>query len=226
MTPYAHRRDTTVALRMGGVLLGAGTALAVHAAGPDRYRLDPVHTRVLFAVSHAGFSQALGTVSGSEGELWFDPADWRSAGVDVRIPMARIDLGDAKWNAAVTGSGLLDVARFPQARFVSRSVEPRADGRLDICGDVTLHGSTRPLCFDAAFNQARRHPLPPFRRTAGFSATATLSRSAFGVDAWRSLIGDQVTLRIEAEAVRVAAAGGRGGDAASSASTATSGNMP
>jgi polyisoprenoid-binding protein YceI len=44
--------------------------------------------------------------------------------------------------------------------------------------------------------------MPPFRRTAGFSATATLSRAAFGADAWTSLIGDQVTLRIEAEARR------------------------
>jgi polyisoprenoid-binding protein YceI len=44
--------------------------------------------------------------------------------------------------------------------------------------------------------------MPPFRRTAGFSATTSLSRAAFGADAWGSLIGDQVTLRIEAEARR------------------------
>ena len=42
-------------------------------AAAERYRLDPVHTRVLFAIEHAGFSQALGTVSGSEGVLAFDP---------------------------------------------------------------------------------------------------------------------------------------------------------
>ena len=53
------------------------------------------------------------------------------------------------------------------------------------------------------FNQLKRHPLPPFHRTAGFSATATLSRKAFGIDAWPSVIGDDVELRIEAEAIRV-----------------------
>src|SRR5690606_29745587 len=52
-------------------------------------------------------------------------------------------------------------------------------------------------------NGARRHPLPPFRRTVGFSATATLSRADFGITAWRSMIGDTVELRIEAEAMRV-----------------------
>jgi hypothetical protein len=52
------------------------------------------------------------------------------------------------------------------------------------------------------FNQLKHHPMPPFRRTAGFSATATLSRKAFGIDAWPTVIGDEVELRIEAEAVR------------------------
>ena len=45
-------------------------------------------------------------------------------------------------------------------------------------------------------------PRPPFRRTAGFSATATLSRADYGITAWQSVIGDEVALRIEAEAVR------------------------
>jgi polyisoprenoid-binding protein YceI len=52
---------------------------AANAAPPQRYGLDPVHTRVMFAVSHAGFSQALGTVSGARGSLLFDRDDWRSA---------------------------------------------------------------------------------------------------------------------------------------------------
>ena len=52
----------------------------------DRYRLDPVHTRVLFAIDHAGFSQALGTISGSQGVLDFDPEDWPSARLEVTVP--------------------------------------------------------------------------------------------------------------------------------------------
>ena len=44
--------------------------------------------------------------------------------------------------------------------------------------------------------------MPPFRRTVGFSATAALSRKDFGIDAWPSVIGDAVELRIEAEATR------------------------
>ena len=55
---------------------------------------------------------------------------------------------------------------------------------------------------EVTVNAVKRHPLPPFRRTVGFSAVGALSRKAFGLDAWPSVIGDTVDLRIEAEAVR------------------------
>lgn len=192
---------------------GAATADAqapgAQAAAPDPkgaadYGFDPVHTRVMFALSHAGFSQAIGTVSGAAGRLRFDPADWRSARLDVQVPLTRLDLGDGKWNKAALARNLLDGKRWPTARFVSATVEPAAGDpqRFKVCGTLSLHGVDGPLCLDVKFNALKRHPLPPFHRTAGFSATATLSRAAFGIDAWKSVIGDEVELRIEAEALR------------------------
>ena len=179
------------------LLSAAGSAQAQ----VQRYELDPVHTRVLFAVSHAGFSQALGTISGSVGELEFDPSDWRSARVDVVVPLAKLDLGDPEWNAAVLGRRLLRAETYPRARFVSASVTPRDATHARVCGDLSLHGATAPLCLEVTLNALERHPMPPFRRTVGFSATGTLDRKAFGIDAWEGLIGDTVELRVEAEAV-------------------------
>lgn len=188
-----------------GVLPMAASAEAV------RYELDPVHTRVLFAVSHAGFSHALGTVSGSSGELWFDPDDWASARLQATVPLVRLDLGDAKWNKAALAANLLDAGRHPQASFVSTRIEPIDATHAMVHGTLTLHGVAREVTLDVALNAAKRHPMPPFRRTVGFSATTTISRKDFGIDAWPSVIGDAVELRIEAEATR---ARGDGDDAA------------
>lgn len=175
---------------------------AAQAFEPETYAIDPVHTRVLFAIDHAGFSKAMGTVSGSTGTLVFDRNDWASARLDVRVPLERLDLGDTKWNDAVRATNLLDTKRHPDAHFVSTKIEAADADHAKVCGDLTLRGVTKPLCMDVTFNALKRHPLPPFRRTAGFSATATLSRSAFGMSAWPTVIGDQVELRIEAEAER------------------------
>ena len=177
-------------------------AATAGAAGPETYALDPVHTRVVFLVEHAGFSRAMGAISGSSGTLRFDRDDWRSAQLDATVPLTRLDLGDAKWNAAALASNLLDGKRHPEARFVSTQVEGVDAGHARICGELTLRGVTGPVCMDVTLNALKRHPLPPFRRTAGFSATATLSRKAFGIEAWPSVIGDEVTLLIETEAVR------------------------
>ena len=75
---------------------------------------------------------------------------------------------------------------------------------------------SRDVPLAVTFNQLRRHPLPPFRPTAGFSATASLSRAEFGIDAWPSAIGDRVELRIEAEATRSGERHARGDGAAPS----------
>ena len=170
-------------------------------AEPAGYALDPVHTRVLFAVSHAGFSDALGTISGSRGQLWFDPDDWSSAKLAVSVPVARFDLGDPGWNRAVGKRSLLDVGAHPVATFVSSRIEPQGADKARVCGTLTLREVGREVCLDVVFHQLKRHPMPPFHRTAGFSATATLSRSAFGITTWPTVIGDAVQLRIEAEAV-------------------------
>lgn len=190
-------------------MLAAALALAssvapqgARAADAEAWRLDPVHTRVMLAVDHAGFSKAIGTISGSTGVLVFTPGDWAGARIEAEVPLARLDFGDEKWNRAVGAGNLLDVADHPVARFVSTRVEPIDADTARVVGQLTLRGVTREVTLEVRLNAAKRHPLPPFRRTVGFSATARLSRADFGVDAWKSVIGDEVELRIEAEATR------------------------
>ena len=191
-----------LSMPLAAVIAACCACATAHAGEPPRYVIDPVHTRVLFEIDHAGFSKAIGTVSGSEGSLLFDADDWSSAKLEVTVPMRRLDMGDSGWTASVFAPRFLDVKRYPQARFVSTRVERREGNRGTLCGELTLHGTTRPLCMELVLNKIARYPLPPFRRTAGFSARTSIKRSDFGMKSWRSLVGDEVELRIEAELVR------------------------
>lgn len=174
-----------------------------HAAGakPREYQLDPVHTRVAFQVDHAGFSRAIGTFSGATGTLVFDPGDWTTATLSVEIPLASLDLGDAKWRERVLDPTFLDAGAQPLARFTSTRVEPTGEDTARVFGDLSLRGTTREVALDVRLNALKRHPLT-FRRTAGFSATGRLVRQDFGMTAWERLVGAEVTLQIEAEAIR------------------------
>ena len=197
-----HLRQPPSSIRLSA-LLALLACLPAVAGEPARYAFDPVHTRVMFAIDHAGFSKAIGTISGSQGSLHFDVEDWSSARLDVVVPMHRLDMGDSGWSASVFAPRFLDVKRHPQARFVATDgLQRQLANRGRACGQLTLHGVTRPLCLDVVLNKAGRYPLPPFRRTIGFSATATLKRSDYGMTSWQSLVGDDIELRIEAELFR------------------------
>jgi polyisoprenoid-binding protein YceI len=144
----------------------------------------------------------MGTVSGSTGTFVFDPDDWSSARVEAQVPIEHLDFGDQKWNDAVLGRNFLQAKQHPVARFVSTRVEPIDATHATVYGNLTLRGVTQEVKLDVVFHQAKRHPMPPFRRTAGFSATGTLSRKAFAITAYPSVVGDEVELRIEAEGAR------------------------
>lgn len=170
-------------------------------ADPEVYRLDPVHTQVLFQVDHQGFSAPFGRVPLKQGWFRFDADDWSQAEVHVELDLARLDMGDAEWNETVRSRQLLDTARWPTARFRSRSVT-QVDAKHGIIhGELTLHGRTQPI--DVAFTLNKMGVDPyAFRYKAGFSATASVARMAFGITRYAEVIGGEVKVSIEAEGLR------------------------
>ena len=170
-------------------------------AGTDSFDVDPVHTRVAFMVSHAGFSNPIGTFSGSTGELRFDENDWNQSSINVSIPVASLNLGDTHWQGKILDGTFFDEKKFPSANFASDRIEKISDNKGIAHGALTIHGVTRPIDLYFTLNALKRHPLT-FKKTIGFSATATLSRKAFDMGAWANLIGDEVKIIIELEASR------------------------
>ena len=112
-------------------------------------------------------------------------------------------------DAHLRSADFLDVARFPEIAFASRSVKPTADG-LAITGDLSLHGVTREVVLQAEFSGTGKDPWGNQR--AGFSAKAGLDRRDFGLvwnaalEAGGVLVGEKVEITIELEAIQQAAA--------------------
>lgn len=196
--PFAAARRAPVPWAAAGLALLLSTGLA---AEPATWRIDPVHTRVLFEVEHLGLAWSLATASGPQGRLVVDPEGWEGAQVEVAIPIDRIDFGDADWNAAMRGRRWFDAERHPVARFRSTAVDAIDASTARVHGELELAGRVAPVVLEVRRNGARRNPLT-LRRTVGFSAHATLDRRDFGLDGSPTLIGHEVRVRIELEAVR------------------------
>lgn len=169
-------------------------------AEPASYTIDPVHTRVAFRVMHAGLSPSIGTLSGPTGRIVFDEDDIAASRVEVEIPLARLDMGDAGWNRKVLRD-FLDAEAHPVARFRSITVRQVSDTLWQVDGELELAGVRAPVTLLTVINAHKRHPLT-LRKTLGVQASADISRRAFGIDAWPSLVGNTVHLDIAVEAVR------------------------
>ena len=165
------------------------------------YRIDPVHTQVLFSADHDGYSRPVGRMRVKAGWLQFDEDDWSTAKVVLDVDTASVDLGDKEWDDAVTGKRFLDAREFPLAHFESTSVEKGEGNRGTLHGKLTLRGVTRELAIPFSFNRAGATIFAGMQTLAGFSAQATLDRTQFGMTAFPKAVGTEVTLRLEVEAI-------------------------
>lgn len=200
--PAPRRSAAQVAFALAS-LLGAGLGATPAArAEPHDYAIDPVHTRIVFFVDHAGFSQAIGTFSGISGGLRYDADDPAASRIEARIPIASLDLGDREWTKAILGGRFFKAERYPQARFVSSAVRAGEDGRLEVVGDLKLRGVERQIVLAATVNADHAHPMT-FKRTLGASAHTELARADFRLGAYPGVVGARVQVRIELEAIRL-----------------------
>ena len=182
--------------------------MAVLAAAPlvaraeaQVYRLDPVHSQVVFNVDHNGFSRSFGRLRVSSGTIRLDRDDWSKSSVDATIDLTSVDMGDDEWDKAVRGKDLLDADRTPTAHYASDSVEKRGDDEGVAHGKLTLRGVTLPLDIPFRVNRVGK-TIYGLHTVAGFSSQVTLDRTAYGMNSNRNSIGTQVTVWLEIEAIR------------------------
>jgi polyisoprenoid-binding protein YceI len=168
-------------------------------AHPLDYRIDNVHSQVLFSANHDGYSNPVGRLAIARGWLRFDADDWTASKVVADIDLVSADLGDKGWNTAVTGRNFLNAAQFPVAHFESDSVTKTGEDTGTLEGRLTLRDMTLPVKVDFTVNRVGT-TLFGFETIAGFSGHATLDRTKFGITAFPKAVGTQVTIRLEIEA--------------------------
>jgi len=185
-------------LSAASLALVAALAAAPVFAAPVTYKLDPSHTIVLAQWSHFGFSNPSANFGDAEGTLVYDADNVAASSVQVTLPLSGLQGFTEKFNEHLRSADFFDAARFPVATFKSTKVEAAGEGKLKVTGDLTIKDNTRPVVLDVTLNKAAAHPMSK-AQSIGFDATATLSRSDFGVGAYVPNVSDEIKLRITTE---------------------------
>lgn len=163
---------------------------------------DKAHSEVDFSILHLGLSKVHGRFGNIGGSIVINDADITKSTVNVTIDVTSVDTGVAARDNDLKGPNIFNVAQFPTATFVSTSVA-KSGGGLTVNGNLTLHGVTKPVTLNV---EGPTGPVPGMdkKQHAGFSATTTISRTAFGIAEKMpsAVLGDEVQLTIELDAAK------------------------
>jgi polyisoprenoid-binding protein YceI len=163
------------------------------------YNLDPSHTSVTWRVSHFNFSHPSGKWMVESGEIALDEKNLSNSKVTATIQIDDVISGIQKLDQELIGNQFFDAAKFPTAVFTSTNVKQKSTSKLTVIGNLTMHGVTKPVTLYVTVNKIGIRPITMLKG-AGFSATARVKRSDFGMKAYLPGLGDVVDLAIEVEA--------------------------
>ena len=164
---------------------------------PGTYKIEPDHTRLLFKVSHFGFTPYYGEFNDVSGTLDLKPQDVAGSTLAITATTASVTTKSAKLGEFLKGDKWLDAPKFTQITFKATKIAETGATDAEITGNLTLHGVTKPMTLNAKFIGAGINPASK-AYTVGFEATGQIKRSDFGVSTFVPAIGDEVDLIISA----------------------------
>jgi polyisoprenoid-binding protein YceI len=174
------------------------TTGAISFASADSYKLDSVHSMVIFQIGHLGVSNPFGIFHAPAGTVSTD-ADGTPA-LDISLPVAKLDMGNKKWEDDIKAASWFDVKQFPDITFKTTSVKKTGDNTYDATGDMTVHGVTKSIT--VVLTKTGEGKGMQGETRIGYSTTFKIKRSDYGMTTYVGPIGDEVTLMVNIEAIK------------------------
>jgi len=177
-----------------------GSSLPLQAQGVT-YRIDPVHSTVLFRVKHMNTAFVYGRFNSFMGTIVVNERNPAQSSVVLEIDLNSVDTGNSQRDDHLRGPDFFNTRQFPKATFRSTRVRKLNDTTIEVQGNLTLRGVTKPLTLRVTFTGKGRNPRG--QEIIGFETTFTLKRSEFGVNyGLNGGLSDEVRLTVSVEAIR------------------------
>lgn len=158
------------------------------------WSIDTAKSQAQFSVRKFLFAHVRGRFPGLSGRLHRveNTAGPELVQVDATLEVAALEMDDANDRARALDENFFDARRFPLIRFDSDPfpLQELASGGT-LRGLLTLHGEQHPVTLALQPSNCPRQPLECVIRVHG-----AISRSRFGMRAWRGVLSDKVELHL------------------------------
>jgi polyisoprenoid-binding protein YceI len=189
---------------MSRFLFTAVIALALSGAAlaqAGTWQIDPNHTAAQFAVKHLAVSTVRGAFMKVSGSAQYDPADPSKDSVEITIDASSVDTRVQMRDNDLRSPNFLDVQKYPTITFKSKQVKLAGAEKLQMVGDLTIHGVTKEVVLDVDGPSA---PIkdPWGNARIGASASTKINRNDFGVKGLPGVVGDDINITIDTELIQ------------------------
>lgn len=168
----------------------------------DRYEIDKSHTRILFYVNHLGFSDMIGEFTDYDGYFTFDPQKHEDSKIEITLHPSGIRTSSKALDEKLQGDDFFKSDKFPDIKFSSKKIMATGKDTGVVGGSVSMLGIKKPFTMQVKLNKADYNQYTQ-NFVAGFSATADLKRSDFGMLSYIPAVGDSVRIEIQLEGINV-----------------------
>lgn len=170
------------------------------------WQIDPAHSVVEFSVRHMMISRVRGRFHKFDGTFNLDEEHPERSWVEFTVHVDSIDTGEPNRDNHLRSADFFDVASFPTMTFRSTAIERAGPNTYRVKGDLTIRGVTRPVELEVTDEGRTKDPWGNERW--GFSVRTAINRKDFGLtwnvplEAGGWLVGDQVNIEVELQAVK------------------------
>lgn len=142
-------------------------------AAPPEWQIDPNQSSLSFTATQNG-APVTGQFKTFTGEIFVDPANYKTSSVHIVIDMNSISTDYADVKNTLLTADWFDVKMFPKAEFKSTDFNKTGDNSYQAIGNLTIRDKTLPVTLTFTTEQ-------PSADTGVVIGNTVLKREAFGV---------------------------------------------
>ncbi|ADY51182.1 YceI family protein [Pseudopedobacter saltans DSM 12145] len=171
-----------------------------------KWVLDSAHSELVFKVKHMMISNVKGRFNNFNVDV--DGDDIRNASVKVDIKADSINTNSTDRDNHLKSADFLDVEKYPDITFVSKSVLKEDEDEFTLVGDLTIRGITKEVKVDVEFGGIGKDPWG--NEKAGYNVEGKINRKDWGLN-WNAaletggvLVSDEVKFSAELQFIKQA----------------------
>lgn len=188
----------TTLIRLILLPLLALLALGNTVSAPQRYTLDARASEVAAKVPFFGLASKTARFPKMQGIVSITPGAPERATIDVTFDATALEAPDKVTLERLRGEKFFWVEKYPDVRFVGRSIKLSSPTKGTVAGELTARGITRAQVLEVTFEE---DPVASPGKPISFTGTTTIDRREYGMKSYPMIVGSKVDITLKARMV-------------------------